>query len=314
MTERILVVDDEEGNRELLEAILGERGFVVEHATDGAQALALATADPPDLILLDLLMPRMNGVEVCRRLKQQSSTAAVPILVVTAVGHVGTKQAALMSGADDFVTKPFRPADLRARVTAMLKVRRIDAELDRTLAYLHEVEAYRFAQRRGPLTEEPVGLPSGEPPESRPIPILLVDDEALTREFYGDLLTEHGFHVHTAGSGQEGLELARQHPIETAILDIVMPEMSGLEVLERLHEEQPDMPIVMLTGRPTAQNAIAALKLGAFDFLVKGLDHNLVVLTVHRAIRHRREVRKQQEELAQLRARIAELEHARADR
>lgn len=310
--ERILVVDDEAGNRELLEAILAQEGFEVQHATDGAQALAVATAAPPDLILLDLLMPGINGVEVCRQLKQNSSTAAVPILVVTAVGHLGTKQAALMSGADDFITKPFRPADLRARVTAMLKVRRIDAELDRALAYLHEVEAIRYAQQRATLARSGVEVRPGQSLAAAAIPVLLVDDEALTREFYGDLLTQHGFHVHTASSGQDGLEAARRHPVETAILDIVMPGMSGLEVLERLHEEDPDLPLIMLTGRPTAQNAIAALKLGAFDFLVKGLDHNLVVLTVHRAVRHRRETRRQQEEFAQLRARIAELEHPRA--
>jgi DNA-binding response OmpR family regulator len=258
-------------------------------------------------------MPGINGVEVCRQLKQYSATAAVPILVVTAVGHLGTKQAALLSGADDFITKPFRPADLRARVTAMLKVRRIDADLDRALAYLHEVEAIRYAQQRASGARSGVEVRPGQSLAAEAIPVLLVDDEALTREFYGDLLTQHGFQVHTASSGPAGLEVARHQPVETAMLDIVMPGMSGLEVLERLHEEAPDLPLIMLTGRPTAQNAISALKLGAFDFLVKGLHHNLVVLTVHRAVRHRRETRRQQAEFAQLRARIAELEQPRAD-
>ena len=94
MAKRILVVDNEKVSRDLVEAILGEARFAVEYATDGGQALALATADPPNLIILDLLMPRMNGIEVCRQLKQHSSTAAVPILVVTAMGHLGTTQAA----------------------------------------------------------------------------------------------------------------------------------------------------------------------------------------------------------------------------
>jgi DNA-binding NtrC family response regulator len=190
----------------------------------------------------------------------------------------------------------------------MLQVRRIDAELDRTLAYLHEVEAIRYAQQRGVLMEEPVGPPFMGSPAPGPIPVLLVDDEALTREFYGDLLTQHGFHVHTASSGQEALQAARSHPVEIVILDIVMPGMSGLEVLQRLRDEDPNLPVIMLTGRPTAQNAIAALKLGAFDFLVKGLDHNLVVLTVHRAVRHRREALHQLAVVRRLQARIADLE------
>ncbi len=308
MTERILVVDDEEVNRELLEAILVQEGFEVELAADGPTALAQATDYPPDLILLDILMPGMSGLEVCQRLKQAPGTAQLPIIIVTAVGQVATKEAALTSGADDFVTKPIRPDDLRARVTAMLKVRRVRLELDRTLAYLHELEAARHAQRQQSLAclvgDE---RPNASPPPT-PMPVLLVDDEALTREFYGDLLAEHGFQVYAARSGAEGLELAQTHSLDAAVLDIVMPEMSGVELLDRLHQEDPDLPVIMLTGRPTSQNAIAALKLGAFDFIVKGLDHSLVVLAVHRAVRHRRDVRKRNAEIDRLQAHVRELE------
>jgi FixJ family two-component response regulator len=197
---------------------------------------------------------------------------------------------------------------------AMLKVRRIDVELDRTLAYLHELEAIRLAQQRAAVAERAVGMQPEPPIASGPIPVMLVDDEAFTREFYGDVLTRHGFQVYAAGSGQEAVDLARVHPVETLILDIVMPGMSGLEVLERIRDEHPDLPIIMLTGRPTAQNAIAALKLGAFDFLVKGLDHNLIVLTVHRAVRHRRETLARSEELRRLRARLAAFEGGDAAR
>ena len=145
-------------------------------------------------------------------------------------------------------------------------------------------------------------------------PILLIDDEALTRDFYGDLLADHGFRVFAAGSGTEGLDLAGHHPVEAVILDIMMPGMSGLEALERLHGQHPDLPIIMLTAHPSSQNAITALKLGAFDFIVKGLDHTLIVLAAHRAIRHHREILAQRQEVAQLRARIAELEGSLANR
>jgi CheY-like chemotaxis protein len=312
VSERILVVDDEEVNRELFEAILSQDGFEVELAVDGHEAVARATAHPPDLILLDVLMPGMTGLEACRQLKQAPATQAVPIIIVTAIAQVATKEMALTSGADDFVTKPIRPDDLRARVAAMLKVRRIHEELDRTLAYLHELEAARHAQRETVLAQvvaDPHPIPA-QP--SVPIPILIVDDEALTREFYGDLFEEHGFRVFAASSGPECLALARQHTPEVVVLDIFMPEMSGLEVLERLRDEQPDTPIIMLTGHPTSQNAIAALKLGAFDFIVKGLDHNLVVLAVHRAVRHRRETLRQSAVVQRLQARIVDLEQGAA--
>ncbi len=308
MTERILVVDDEAVNRELLEAILAQEGFEVELVTDGPAALVQATALPPDLVLLDILMPGMSGLEVCQRLKGEPATAEVPIIVVSAAGQMATKEAALMSGADDFLTKPVRPDDLRARVAAMLKVRRIRRDLDRTLAYLHELEAVRHVQRHRASSQHVGDERLGPSPVPTPMPVLLVDDEALTRDFYEALLTEHGFRVFAAGSGAEGLELAQQHPIDAAILDIVMPEMSGIEFLEHLHKRDPDLPVIMLTGHPTSQSAIAALKLGAFDFIVKGLDLSLVVLAVHRAIRHRREIRGKNAELERLRTRIGEFE------
>jgi two-component system cell cycle response regulator len=308
MAELILVVDDEEDHRDLLQELLTTAGYQVVAAADGQTALAQATAAPPDLILLDLLMPGMDGFEVCRRLKASAATETVPIIMVTGLGQVTTKETALTSGADDFVTKPVEPADLRARVRAMLKVRRIRQDLDRTLAYLHELEAGRHAQRRQVLDTVVGGGHPRPPLVAGTMPILLVDDEALTREFYGDLLAEHGFRVFAASNGAEALELARRNPVEAVILDIMMPEVSGLEVLEHLHKKDPDLPVIMLTAHANSRNAIAALKLGAFDFIVKGLDHDMVVLAVHRAVRHRREMSAKRQEAERLRTRIAELE------
>jgi DNA-binding response OmpR family regulator len=312
MSETVLVVDDEAVNRELLEAILTEAGYQVEQASSGEAALASATSRPPDLILLDLMMPGMSGFELCRRLKAHPSLEGVPVIVVTALGQVQDKEVALTSGADDFVTKPVDAEDLRTRVGAMLRVRRIRQDLDRTLAYLHELEASRHAQRQETLSSLIPAASPGPPPGTPAPPVLLVDDDAHTRNFYREVLAEHGFQVYTASHGEAALELARCHPVEAVLLDIMMPEMSGLEVLERLRVQEPDLPVIMLTAHANSRNAIAALKLGAFDFIVKGLDHPLVALAVHRAIRHRRETLKRREEAAQLRARIATLEGARS--
>jgi two-component system cell cycle response regulator len=311
VAETILIVDDEPTNRALLEALLTKVGYEVQQAEGGEAALAQITRQAPDLILLDLMMPGMSGFEVCHRLKQNPATSAVPVIIVTALGQLKNKEAALTSGADDFVTKPVQPEDLRARVKAMLKVRRIRQDLDRTLAYLHELEAARHTQRREALDS----LAAASDPTPSPVPpaiaILLVDDEALTRKFYGDLLTEHGFRVITAGSGAEALQVARHQPVEAVILDIMMPGMSGLETLERLHTQAPELPVIMLTANANSQNAIAALKLGAFDFILKGLEHDLMVLAVHRAVRQHREAVKRKAEVAHLRARIADLEGVR---
>ncbi len=215
------------------------------------------------------------------------------------------KEAALTSGADDFITKPVWPDDLRARVSAMLKVRRIRHELDRTLAYLHELEAARHAERRTALASLVTGGPTA--PASG-LAVLLVDDEALTRNFFGDLLSEHGVRVVTARDGAEALALARRHPVEAVLLDIMMPGMSGLKVLEHLRAEDPDLPVIILTAYASSQNAVTALKLGAFDFIVKGLEPELVVLAVHRAVRHRRDALHKKGEMEHLRAHLVDLE------
>jgi two-component system cell cycle response regulator len=308
VTDHVLIVDDEESNRDLLEAILAAEGYQVTLAADGPTALALAAASAPDLILLDLMMPGMSGLETCQRLKREPATASVPVVMVTALGQISDKEAAITSGADDFVTKPVRPEDLRARVRAMLSVRPIPRELDRTLAYLHALEAARHAEQREAVS--PVSPEAPPPPATGvvPIPILVVDDDAVTRTFYGDLLAEHGFQVFAAATGDEGLDLVRRQPVEAALLDIMMPGMSGLELLERVRAQDADLPVIMLTGHASSQNAIGALKLGAFDFIVKGLDHDLVVLAVHRAVRHRRDTLNSKRHLDLLRNQIAELQ------
>jgi CheY-like chemotaxis protein len=185
--ETVLVVDDEERNRELLEAILEADGYRVIQAASGAEALARVAADQPDIVLLDLLMPGMSGLEVCERLRQDPERGDLPILVVTALGQISAKEAALTRGADDFLTKPIQAEDIRARVAAMLKVRHIRQELDRSLAYLHELEVARRAQRRAILSQilADGGLPVAQPAGATRV--LLVDDEGLALEFYRDL-------------------------------------------------------------------------------------------------------------------------------
>jgi CheY-like chemotaxis protein len=305
MADRILVVDDEEINRELLEGILAPDGYRIAFSADGTSALHAVRASRPDLVLLDLLMPGMSGLEVCRRLKDDPDVSDIPIIVVTALGQVAAKEAALTRGADDFVTKPVQADDLRARVAAMLKVRRLRSDLDRTLAYLHELEVSRQARRRETLQQLLPGMPGAGGDGRTAIPILLVDDETLSREFYRDLLTEHGFQVVTAAAGQEALERLARQAFDALVLDVVMPGMSGLQVLGRVRESQPDLPVIMLTAQVGSGSALAAVKLGAFDFLVKGLDHSLVVLAVHRAVRHRREALARRQEIDELRARLA---------
>jgi two-component system cell cycle response regulator len=266
--------------------------------------------DPPDLILLDLMMPGMSGFEVCEMLRADPRTARIPVIIVTALTQLGVKERALALGADDYLTKPIQSADVLTRVEAMLRVRHLQQDLDRTLAYLHELDIARHSHRRRALEE--IGVHLAAPPrEAQGLaapPVLLVDDEELTRHFYGDLLVESGFRVVAVDSGAEALAALPQHGFEAVVLDIMMPELSGLETLEQIRRIAPDLPIIILTAHPSSQNAIAALKLGAFDFIVKGLQHELVVLAVRRAVHHFAQLREKGDAIAALEARVRELE------
>ena len=122
-TGRVLVVDDTPANIKLLDAVLTPQGYTVVPATSGPDALALVEQETPDLILLDILMPGMDGYEVCRRLRGQPATAHLPIIMITA-SETNEKIKGLEAGADDFLPKPFDQAELLARVRSLLRVKR----------------------------------------------------------------------------------------------------------------------------------------------------------------------------------------------
>lgn len=121
MNEKILVIDDEMGIRELIKYNLEKEGFQTMESGDGQQAVLQAKNNKPDLIVLDLMLPGMDGLEVCRTLKGQRETAGIPIIMVTAKNEEIDKIIGLELGADDYLTKPFSPRELVARVKAVLR-------------------------------------------------------------------------------------------------------------------------------------------------------------------------------------------------
>jgi len=137
---KILVVDDNEQNLELLVAYLETLGCAVVTAVDGIDALEKVAAEKPDLILLDIMMPRMSGFEVCRKIKSDPTTRDIPVIMVTALNELTDIERGVESGTDDFITKPVNHLELTTRVKSLLRVRHLKSELDRTLAYLGQVE------------------------------------------------------------------------------------------------------------------------------------------------------------------------------
>ncbi|MDP6380661.1 MAG: response regulator [Phycisphaerae bacterium] len=137
---RILIADDNEQNVELLQAYLDELDCEIVTARDGQEALEKVASEKPDLILLDIMMPKVSGFEVCRKLKTDPESQNIPIVMVTALNELGDIERAVDAGTDDFLSKPINKWELVTRVKSLLRIRHLKSELERTLQYLEEVE------------------------------------------------------------------------------------------------------------------------------------------------------------------------------
>lgn len=136
---RVLIADDNTANADLLEAHLDGSGYQVRTVTNGQQTLELAHTWQPDVILLDVMMPKMSGFEVCQRLRSDPATRAIGVLMVTALDQPTDIERAVDAGTDDFLTKPVHKTELLLRLRALLAARTENHELDRGLAYFREV-------------------------------------------------------------------------------------------------------------------------------------------------------------------------------
>ena len=138
---RILIADDNQPNRELLEAYLAEVACDVEHAADGQDTLNKVQTFKPDLILLDVMMPKLSGFEVCQQLKADAATRKIMVLMVTALNEAGDIERAVQAGTDDFLSKPVNKVELLKRVENMLKLKDVTDELERLRRYIEEMES-----------------------------------------------------------------------------------------------------------------------------------------------------------------------------
>jgi CheY-like chemotaxis protein len=147
---KILVVDDEAGMRDLLKLVLGGWGYTVLTAADGCEALSVAEREQPDLILLDIAMPKLNGMEACVQLRERPTTRNIRIIILTAYDTQSRLEESIVSGADDFLGKPINQVELRVRVASMLKVKDIPGDVERLEAYIKHMREMRAELARAP--------------------------------------------------------------------------------------------------------------------------------------------------------------------
>jgi two-component system, OmpR family, alkaline phosphatase synthesis response regulator PhoP len=154
---RILIADDNQPNRELLEAYLSDIDCDTSHAVDGQDTLAKVKSFQPHLILLDVMMPKLSGFEVCQKLKADAATRKIMVLMVTALNEAGDIERAVKAGTDDFLSKPVNKYELLKRVNNMLRVMDLEDENERLRRYIEEMEKRKGEDDDNPSPPGPRG-------------------------------------------------------------------------------------------------------------------------------------------------------------
>ncbi len=258
---RILVVDDDPMNVKLVEGILKKEGYESLKAFGGEEALAMVSHHRPDLILLDVMMPGIDGYQVTRQLKGDPATAAIPIIMITALNGTEDKVRGLACGADEFLTKPVNAAELLARTKSMLRLKQYQDQL-----MLRTRSETAFGEGHGPLA------PAPDTPHRQHV--LLVEDNDKDLRLLSRQIEGSGFDVSVAHDGEAALQKVLAGGIDLVLLDIFLPGMDGFEVCQRLKEsaETRDIQVALITCLKDLEGKIKGMELGADDYLVKPVD------------------------------------------
>jgi len=274
MTARVLVVDDVEINVKLLEAKLASEYYEVLTASNGPVALELAEAELPDVILLDVMMPQMDGFEVCRRLKANPRTADLPVVMVTALSDSSSRLCGLEAGADDFLTKPVNDIALFARVRSLVRLKRMTEEWR-----LRDKICGRF----GDLDAESLAA------DSAPARILLLEEDDFAAGRMADALKPIANSLARASSCADAHRLL-DADTELFIASLSVSDGDPLRLLSqcRATETYRQVPILLIADAPDLVRLAKGLDLGANDYLVRPLDRSELVARSGSQIRRKR--------------------------
>lgn len=273
MSARILVVDDIESNVRLLEAKLSAEYYEVLTANDGPTALAIAASELPDIVLLDVMMPGMDGFQVCRRLKDDPATRHVPVVLVTALDGRADRVAGLEAGADDFLTKPIDDVMLFARVRSLVRLKAVIDELR-----AREASGRRMGVIAGAASR--LGGSGGR--------ILIVDDNARQAErVAAELSIEHRPVVE---SEAYKAVLTARGPVDLVIVNANAKAFDGLRFAAQLRSDEAtrSLPILAIADFDERSKAVKALEIGVNDILARPIDPGELAARVRTQIRRKR--------------------------
>ncbi len=277
MSARVLVVDDILPNVKLLEAKLACEYYDVITATNGAEALEKVESENPDIILLDIMMPGMDGFEVCERIKANPDKAHIPIVMVTALTDIQDKVRGLEAGADDFLSKPIDDTALMARVRSLA---RLKMALDEWRIRENAANQFGVVTEKVNLMNEPVQ-------GSR---ILLIEDKEFDKNKIVESLSQDLNIVMAVETGLKGIELAASQSFDIIMVSLGLKDEDGLRLCSHLrsNENTRNVPIVMIAEKEDMSRVAHGLEMGAHDYILRPLEKTELVARIRTQIRRKR--------------------------
>ncbi|MBT4007495.1 MAG: PleD family two-component system response regulator [Rhodospirillales bacterium] len=276
MTARVLIVDDLATNLKVLEAKLIAEYYTVMMAECGADALACAVSDSPDIILLDVMMPEMDGFETCRRLKANPETAHIPVVMITALSGTDDRVKGIEAGADDFLTKPVNDLTLFARVRSLVRMKRAMDEWR-----LREETCDRFGMMDG----DGFAIDDASPGN-----VLVLEPDVYVGERLQDMLSSDGHSVVCKETAADAVE-----SLDGAAFDIILAsrhldEDDGLRFCSHLRtiEKYRTLPILLIIDEEEVSDLVKGFELGVNDYLIRPIDANEVKARVRSQLKQKR--------------------------
>ncbi|MEO1701861.1 MAG: PleD family two-component system response regulator [Pseudomonadota bacterium] len=276
MTARILVVDDVKVNVDLLTSRLERDYFEVFSASNGAEALSILDNEPIDLMLLDIMMPGIDGFEVCQRVKGNPALAHIPIVMVTALDQMEDRVRGLEAGADDFLTKPVNEMQLMSRVKSLVRLKMLTDELRLRANTTRDIALRELLGNKGDAANQ---LPH----------VLIVDHRTPSADRFMSAMRGHA-HAEHVKQAREALTMAAQGNHDCIIVAAELPDYDPLRFVSQVRSNNHTRFLPIVLSVDTEDNALIAraLELGVNDYMVRPVDPNEFLARLNTQIRRKR--------------------------